>query len=279
MNGFEKFVAWLQPTMTTPEMYGLFHIISLLLVIIITTLLCWRCRNCSEKAFKWIITGCWILMVVMELYKQLVFSMDVVDGKAVWDYQWYAFPFQLCSTPLYTLPIIAFCKEGKFRDSVIAYICTFALFGGLVTMFYPSTVFIKLIGINIQTMTHHGLQVILGVFILVHERKRLSLRFFVNGIYVFLVAFGIAMISNLIFHAVSSETFNMFYISPYYETLFPLTILYDIHYALFIIFYIVGFIVAAFGVYCAQYYIIKACIKERKPKETVMLDAEEKTNE
>lgn len=279
MNGFEKFVAWLQPTMTEPGMYGLFHIISLLLVIGITALLCWKCRSCSEKAFKWIIAGCWIFMVALEVYKQLIFSMDVVDGKAVWDFEWYAFPFQLCSTPLYTLPLIAFCGGGKFRDSIIAYVCTFAMFGGLVTMFYPATVFTSLIGINIQTMAHHGLQIILGIFILVHERKRLNLKFFINGIYVFLAVFGIAMISNLIFHAISSETFNMFYISPYYETLFPLTIIYDVHYALFIIAYPLGFTAAAFGVYCAQYYIIKAGMKERTTKEAVVLDAEEKTNE
>ncbi len=264
MNGFEKFVYWLQPTMEEPQMYGLFHIISLLLVIGTVVLLCWKCKNCSAKTFKWIIAGCWIAMLVFEAYKQLVFSMDVVNGEAVWEYQWYAFPFQLCSTPLITLPFIAFKKEGAFRDALIAYTCTFALFGGLVTMLYPATVFIGLIGINIQTMIHHGLQIVLGIFILVHERKRLNLKFFVKGIYVFMAFFAIAMVSNFIFHAISSNTFNMFYISPYFDTLFPLTILFNIHYALFIIAYPIGFIGISFGIYCSIYYILKACMNKAK---------------
>lgn len=266
MNFFEKIVYVFSAEMTPPTMYGWFHILFLLLMIGLTIFLCWKCRDCSNKVFKWIIASAWIVMVLFEIYKQLVFSFNYNNGSPYWDFEWYAFPFQLCSTPIYVLPFIAFCKAGKFRDSCMAYVSTFAFFGGLATMIFPSMVFTEYIGINIQSLVHHGLQVVLGIFIMVHERKRLDIKFFLKGIFVFAVAISLAFIMNIIAHFCTTEKFNMFYIGPYLPSTLPLLdIIYaNTPYPVFLLIYVVGIIIAALVVYYAQYGFIKLGMRSKK---------------
>lgn len=271
MNGFEQFLVALDGRMTTPAPYGWFHLMFVALVIIATTLLCVFGKNAKTKTIKWTIFGIWIVMVVMELYKQINYSFNynLATGKTWWDYQWYAFPFQLCSTPIVVLPFVIFCKEGKFRDAMIAYIATFAMFGGLVTFIYPADVFISTVGINLQTMIHHGLQIVSGIFLLVHEREKLNIRYFLRGIFVFLAMCALAMGLNLLAPTFTGETFNMFFISPYFPCTLPLLgdlIWPNVPYVVFLLIYIIGFIIAALAIYYIQFGIIKLCMMKKKAK-------------
>ncbi len=268
MNFFDKIVYGLDAQMQRPGMYGWFHLIFLAVTIIATVLLCVFCKNCSRKSFKWIMFSAWLAMLIFEIFKQLTTSFEYNPStqKVVWDYEWESFPFQLCSTPLYILPFIAFCKEGKFRDSLIAFLSTFALFGGLATMLLPATVFVETVVINIQTMVHHGLQIVVGIFALVHERKKLNLKYFLRSLIVFGVVLVIALVSNLIMKEILTEKFNMFYISPYYPCVLPLLeIIYvKVPYVVFLLIYIIGFILAAFAIYMIQYGFIKLGMRKRK---------------
>lgn len=264
MNFFEKIVYKLSKEMTTPSLYGIFHIISLLLTIALTIFLCAGFKNCKDKTFRRIIFIGWIVMLLFELYKQIVFSFNYENGFVEWDYQWYSFPFQLCSTPLYLLPLIVFLKDGKVRDAIMSYIATFAFFGGLATMIFPDTVYIEIIGINIQTMVWHGLQVVLGIFIFVYNRKRFNHKYFLLGILVFIAMLIIAMTLNLVVVNFISETFNMFYISPYFECI--LVILQDVYnsvpYVLFLLTYIIGFVLIAYLMFIIMYGINRICNKK-----------------
>ena len=273
MNFFEKFLISLKGTMPTPTNYGWFHLMFVALAITAIVLLCIFARDIKDKTFRRIVLGCWIVMVVLELYKQLVYSINDVGGTAVWKYQWYAFPYQLCSTPIYVLPFVIFMKDGKVRDSVIAFVCTFAMFGGLVVFLYPNDVFVETIGINFQTMIHHGLQLVLGVYFMVYFRKKLNWLFFAKGIITFLVTCAVAMTLNIVlYHAVmvnNGQTFNMFYFSPYFPC--TLALLGDIvwpnvPYIVFLLIYVLGFILAAAIIYAIQYYIIKGVQKSKHGK-------------
>lgn len=263
MNWFERFLISLQGTMPTPTNYGWFHLMFVALAIISTVLICYFGKNAKDKTFRRIVLIAWIVMLVLEIYKQLIYSVSEVGGNAVWDYQWYAFPYQLCSTPLYLLPFVAFMKEGKTRDSIMSFLSTFAMFGGLVVFIYPNDVFISTIGINIQTMVHHGLQIVLGIYFMVYNRKKLNWMYFLRGVYVFGVMLGIAMLLNIVlYHTVmvnNGESFNMFYISPYFPCTLPvLSMIYaKVPYAVFLLIYIFGFILAGAIMFALQYYLIK----------------------
>lgn len=253
MNFFEKVLNALEGTMNTPGNYGWFHIMFLIIVVVATVLLCKFFKDCSDTTFRKIILIGWIVIAVLEIYKQLIFSFEYSNGVSNWSYSWYAFPFQLCSTPLYALPFIAFLKDGKVRNAVISYTATFALFGGVAVMLYPNDVFIETIGINIQTMIHHGLQVVFGVFISVRYLKELGWKFVLRGLPVFVVFLIIAYGLNIgVYHYFQSigkdDSFNMFYISPYFDCTLPVlsSIYPKVPYIAFALIYILGFTVIAF---------------------------------
>lgn len=251
MNGFEKIINSLSKTMTTPLSYGWFHLVSIFLVIIATILICIFLRNCHEKAFRIFVFVCWTIIFVLEIYKQIVFSFENNNGIANWDYQWYAFPFQFCSLQLYLLPFIIFLKNCKLRDAIIAFILSFSFFGGLVVYIYPGDVFVQTIGINIQTMIHHGFQIIFGIFFAIYFRKKLNLRFFVSAVFVFISCVAIALTLNLLAPYFTTESFNMFYISPYINCTLPVlsTIYSSVPYLIFLLIYIFGFSLAAFVIF------------------------------
>ncbi len=253
MNWFEKFLYILDSGMTTPINYGWFHLLFLGLVIAGTILLCIFGKNCSNKTFNKIMFIAWIIYVVLEVYKQVIFTFEYNNGVVEWDYAWYAFPFQFCSTPIYILPFIFLSKEGKFKDAFISFMSTFVLFAGIAVMLYPNDVFISTIGINIQTMVHHGGQVVLGIFCVVYNRKKYNVYYCLQALLVFACLLAVALLLNIIvynyFQANNiDETFNMFYISPYFDCTLPiLNIIYTkVAYIDFLLIYMVGFSIIAF---------------------------------
>ncbi len=264
MNFFERVIHSLEGTMETPTNYGWFHIMFLAIAVTATVLLCEFFKDCSDKTFRRIVLIAWITMVVLEIYKQLVFSFEYENNTAVWDFQWYAFPYQLCSTPLYVLPFIAFMKDSKFRDALISYISTFSFFGGLAVYFYPNDVFISTIGINIQTMIHHGIQVVFGIFFVVYNRRKLNHKYYVRGIPVFAALCAVAMLLNIVVYHIfmatgCTETFNMFYISPYFDCTLPiLSAIYpNVPYIVFALLYILGFSFVATLIYYIEMGIVR----------------------
>ena len=250
MTLFEKFVALLQVDMPTPDSFGVWHIACLLLTVGVSILFVWKYQKASEQAVRRLLLVTWIVLVALEVYKQLVFSMSVSDDSvASWSYQWYVFPFQFCSTPLYVLPFAIFPKSDRIRSAVMSFLTTFSLFGGLAVMLYPADVFIGMIGINIQTMVHHGSQIVLGVLMVARNRRRMNKKFFVSGLAVFAILAATAMLLNLGVHAalasagMGGTVFNMFYISPYHDCTLPvLSAIYPlVPYPVFLALYLLGF--------------------------------------
>lgn len=268
MSGIEKVIDFLEGEMTTPVSYGWFHFLFVAIIIALTVFLCIKYKDADDKTVNTISLIAWLIILLFEIYKQVVFSFENEGGVGVWDYQWYAFPFQLCSTPLYLLPFIIFLKEGKVRDSVIAFMMTFSLFGGLATFVYPEQVFISTIGINIQTMVHHGLQIVLGVFLFVNNRKRVDIKFILKGFIVFAIMMAVALLLNIVVYHIFAargidETFNMFYIGPYFDCTLPLlsTFYPYMNKILFIILYFLCFCLIAVIMYYIQYGIYKLVLK------------------
>ena len=258
MKVFEKIVVALQTTAEHPTNFGAYHLCCVAAVILITALMCIFLRKISEKSFRIIIGSLWLVMVLFEIYKQIVFSYDANTG---WDYNWSSFPYQLCSTPMYVLPILAFFKDGKIRDAAIFYIATFSFFGGLVVYIFPNDVFnTDLLGIHIQTMVHHGIQVAIGIFAMVREREKLNFKYFLKGVLVYVGAIAIALLLNAFVRPAVNEEFNMFYINEIDNCALPLVgdvIKPNVPYIAFLLIYIVGFVGIALAIFYIEYAIIK----------------------
>ncbi len=265
MNIFEKILSYLTFEIeTAPESYGLYHFFMLGLIVCAAVILCVKYKDADDKSFRRLLFILWCVMVVGEIYHQTCFFFHNEGGVAVWEYEWYKFPFQFCAAPLYILPFAVFPKSERIRDCATAFLMSFSLFAGLAVVIYPNDVFVRLIGATTQSMIHHGLQVVIGILIGVHNRKRLTFRFYAGGIPVFAILISIAMALNIAgYHILQSagmnDTFNMFYVSPYFDCTLPvLNILYPLlPYPVFLMIYIVGFT----GVGALVFYLVKLFVK------------------
>lgn len=249
MNFFEKIINGLSARMTTPANYGWFHILCILLVIGACVLIGFFGRKASDKTVRIVVLCFAIVMLLFEVYKQLVFSYD---GRTdTWDFQWYAFPFQFCSIPMYIALIAGCVKKGRVQNVLFSFLATYGVFAGLVVLLYPGDVFMSIIGINIQTMVHHGGMFVLGFFLLVSGRVKLQHKTILWASCVFCICVATALIMDIVFVKagwVGTETFNMFFISPYFECTTPvLSIVYaKAPYIVFLITYVIGFTLAAY---------------------------------
>ena len=235
---------FLQGTMPTPTMFGLVHLLTIGLIVLTSIILCLKFGNVSYKTFKTILLVFWIGMIILEIYKQIVFSFYVEGAHTTFNYQWEVLPYQFSSVIMYILPIALFTKGGKLHISALAFVSTFSLLIGILTISYPVGVFSTTIGINIQSMYLHGTQVVLGIYILVYNRDKLNIRYFVSACIVFTIAVLVALGINIIVPNFTSETCNIFFISPYYDC--PIPVLCNIYtylktmglYPLFVVIYI-----------------------------------------
>ncbi len=248
MSVLVSILTFLDGRMETPTNYGIWHICFLLLTIGATVLMTVLFRNASDRTMRRVLTVMWVIFLVLEVYKHIVFSFSVEDGRIVFDYPWYIFPFQFCSTPFYALPFLIFLKDGPVRDFFMMFTTGFVLFAGLAVMLYPNDVFTTRTGVNIQTMVHHGMQVVMGVMLVAYNRRRMTLRNLGGGIAVFALFAATAMTLNelaYIFFTANGldDTFNMFFISRHFPCTLPiLSTVYElVPYPVFLLIYLLGF--------------------------------------
>ena len=246
MDAITSLLKFLDTPMTRPEMFGWFHLLWLGITAAATVLLCRFGKPKSQSAVYKTIFVTAIVILLFEIYKQINYTFIVKDGAIVTKYQWYAFPFQFCSMPMYVQLLCIFIKKGRVRQALCAFLATYGLFAGLAVMLYPSTVFIQTIGINIQTMICHGSMVAIGIYLLCSSEIKLSLRTMYQASAVFAIALGIAVLLNEIAYRVGiveTGTFNMFFVSPYCEPSLPVYSIVQNHvpFPFCLVLYFIGF--------------------------------------
>lgn len=273
MTLFERLIHFLDFQMTTPELFGGFHIVSIIIAAVVCTLLILFFRDCSDKTFRRIGLVFLILLVVLEVYKQFDFAFEYNNGDPYWDYAWYSFPFQFCSMPMYVLPLVVFLKDGRLRDAAISYMCFCSVLGGLAVFVFPGDVFTTSTLINVQTMVHHGSQIVLGLYSIAYMRKRLSLRFYLSSMPLFAVVLVVAIGLNVAgYHLLQAagmdDTFNMFYVGPYFECTLPVlsSIYKAVPYPVFLFLYILAVVLGSGIIFFAGKGIV--LLSSRKKEKT-----------
>ncbi len=240
MNLFYKILLFLKSEGATPKPYGLFHLICIGLIILITFLL--RKKD-SEKSLKRVLGIYAIIGLILEITKQIIWSFSYEDGIATWNYTWYAAPFQLCTTPLYVGIICLFLKEGKLRNALLSFIAYIAILGSIATVIMPDSCFVNDILINIHTMWLHCGSLVISLYLLINKKIKIDKSSLLGALYTFLVFVFIADTLNVFVYEsgmLGDETFNMFYISPYFISSLPVFDYLQTHmpYILYLITYI-----------------------------------------
>lgn len=274
MNWFEKIVYTLQAEMPRPTWFGWFHLLWIGIMLVECLLIFIFRKKLSPKKINAILLTTGILLILFEAYKQIVFSFNYNDGNPYWEYEWYAFPFQFCSTPMYLMLLAGILRKGKVHNALLSYLSTFALIAGMIVMVYPGNVFIGKIGINIQTMFWHSSMVVVGFMLLVTKSVKFNFKTFLKAFAVFCVMVVLALGMDIVWHYFGDDQkFNMFYISPYLKCeLVVLDVIYaSVPYPVFLLLYIVAFSLAGLIIiYCAKLFeLIALKIGSRKEKAVV----------
>ena len=217
MNVFERFLFILQTEMEEPEAFGWFHLMWLFFVLVTVIFLYKKKKKNSEKQLKLVLGIYGITALVLEVLKQLSwsFNYDSVINVVSWDYQWYAFPFQLCTTPIFISLICLFLKKGKIRNCLLSYMAFVTILGSISTMLLPDSCLVSDILVNIHTMWLHLGSFVVSVYLIMNGIVKVNKKNFINAILVFLVFVSIALIMNIgVYNSgiLNDETFNMFYI-------------------------------------------------------------------
>ncbi len=255
MNIFEKIIYLLQAKMNRPQSYGYFHIICLAITFIILLIL-YLNKHKYKKQLKNVLLTYGIIALTLEILKQISwsFNYDIVTEIKYWDYQWYAFPFQLCTMPIYLSLIAACMKKNKIRDSILSFIAFFTILGSIATMIMPDSCFTSDILINIHTMFLHCGGFIVSIYILMNKEIKININSFINGFKVFILCIFLANTLNILFYNINiigNETFNMFYISPYFISSLPVfdKIQESMPYLVYLLIYILSLSLGAFIIY------------------------------
>ena len=210
----ERILIALGGKMDVPKVLGAFHIIWIVFILGLCVLAVYFRRYFTEKTVPYVLLGVGILMILYEVYRQLIFSYLPESDR--WVYLWYNFPFQFCASPDYVTVaafILSRCKKRSVvYDALLSFLATYCLIAGVVVFIFPSTIFCDIIGINIQTMLHHGLMIVMAVMLLASGEVKFTRRSFLMAFLVFMPLLTVAMIMNLIYG--NGFEFDMFYIAP-----------------------------------------------------------------
>ena len=250
----------LYAALPTPQPFGVFHLLSFAFYIALAIVLCKTHKKGDDRRVRRVVQIIAIITLILELYKQINYAFDYSSGQITFDYAWYAFPWQFCSTPLYVGLIAGFTRKGKLHQAMCAYLATFSVFAGICVMFYPTTVFISTIGINIQTMFCHGTMITMGVYLLYSGYVKLEHKTILKALPVFMSAVAIAMIMNEVAYQsglLETDVFDMFFISPYFTNDMPVFSLIEKYVSpnLYIALYGVAFLLGSTIVYFTSYGI------------------------
>lgn len=246
-----KIIEILQTEMERPMSYGWFHLMWILLSFVAIFIL-YKIRNkYDEKQLKIVLSIYGIIVFILELLKQISWAYDLNTN--TWSYSWYSAPFQLCTMPIYMCLICLFLKKNKLRDYLLSFICFYTILGSIATMIMPDSCFVSEILINIHTMYLHCGSFVISIYLLMNEIKPTKDNF-IGSFKVFMACVSFALLLDISFYKlgfIGNETFNMFYISPYFPSTLPVfSMIYDkVPYLIFLLIYILSLSLGAYIVY------------------------------
>lgn len=273
MNFFERCLYFLQGTMERPTPFGWFHWLCIGIMSIAILLLYLFRKKYNEKQLKWVLFIYGFIAFTLELIKQLIwsFNYDPSTNVVTWDYQWYSFPFQLCTTPIFVSLICVFLKPGKVRTTLFTYLSFVTILGSISTILLPDSCFVETIEVNIHTMWLHLGSFVVSIYLMIVDEVKITKKNLKRALLVFIAFVIMAQILNISVYqsgVLNGETYNMFYISPYFISTLPVFDIIQQHvpYILYLLIYIMVISAGVSTIFGIAYLIKKMNSKKEKSK-------------
>lgn len=251
----EDLIRIMNATITPPRVWGVFHacfFAAMLAAAAVILAFSGKLRKRPRLVYALTIAfGVFLLLI--EGAKQIYYSLHIDENGLYWDYQWHAFPFQFCSTPLYACIALCFFRRGRIHDALCAFLGTFGAFAGAGVMTTPGAVLIDSLFIDLHTMFWHSSLFLVGVLQWAGKTFERTSRPFFGAAVIFLIFAAIALALDFALPQLADENFNLFYISPYLPC--TINILDEIWkvvpYPVFLAIYLLGFIGIAAAIFFA----------------------------
>lgn len=196
--------------MKTPVPYSGFHILLGGAGILSAVFLAWRL---SQKERRNILFACGLALAAGELYKQ-IFLYFIVNGGL---YDWWYFPFQLCSVPMYICllhPVLSTRAPDRCTKAACTFLQDFALLGGIMALAEPSGLMHPYVSLTLHGFIWHFILIFIGLYCAFTGNGGIRRRDFLDTLPIFLGCAITAYIINVAVHPYGNA--DMFYISPYY---------------------------------------------------------------
>lgn len=159
---------------------------------------------------------CGFIMTGSEIWKQWCLTFHVNGGF----YDWWYFPFQLCSIAMYILLALPWVKKQCVRTWLLSFLMNYSLLGGIAVFADTSGLHYPILPLTIHSYLWHILLIIIGITagaacLIENDLSAPSYRSFRDCTLLYLGCCGIAAGINQLFGCYG--TINMFYINPDFE--------------------------------------------------------------
>lgn len=201
------FTAW---PMEKPKAYGPFHLIFFFVGLAVSVFFAWRLRKLDDKGNRRLLMGAGLFLLITELYKQLFYFCYIGQNT----YQWWIFPFQLCSVPMYLCLIAPNLKNKAIAGGMYNFMVYFNLLGGFIAFLEPSGLVHEYLTLTLHAFCWHMMLVFVGLYLAFSHRAGIRLRDYSTAVLTFLSLAALAFIINLVFRKVSGGSINMFFVGP-----------------------------------------------------------------
>lgn len=151
-----------------------------------------------------------LIMLASEVWKQYCLTFIVNGGV----YDWWYFPFQLCSIPMYVLLCLAPVHSNKIRSIIYTFLMNYSLLCGIFVFFNTDGMIYSYLPLTIHSFLWHFLLIGLGIAAGTSGQADYSTGGFLKSCLIYVCGCLAATGLNIACH--SFGIINMFYISPYY---------------------------------------------------------------
>lgn len=165
----------------------------------------------EERAVRILNRLGWFLLVC-EIYKQ-IFLYYIINQQ---NYDWWFFPFQLCSLPMYLGLLLPALKKGSFRTMLCTFMQDFGLLGGIAALLVSDGFRHIHWSLTLHGYLWHLILILMSLVIFCSGLSDLSFKGFLRTLPFFAFCCCIATFINLT--APEHGTADMFYISPYHPS-------------------------------------------------------------
>ena len=238
INGY--IVPFLQMTsqrMYQPHIGGVFHVFAVMItvtlavfasVLVVRATCSRRARSVGsierygaggqpgyKKRIRFLAAAGW-LMALSEIYKQLFLYHIVNEGA----FDWWFFPFQLCSVPMYMCILLPFVKENV-QKILLTFMTGFTFISAVCALIYPEDMLRPYVSLTVHGFAWHGVLLMISIVAGASGMADLTLKGYIRSVFLFLGLSAAAVGINVIGERISAESIlrsypNMFYLSPYH---------------------------------------------------------------